>query len=257
MTATQVSVSDLLSGTIHGLPAVDLETVVAAAALNTRVDRKYIARPDVAAAVVSDLAYRMAVLEMGGCRAFNYESTYFDTEDLRCFRDAAHDRRRRFKVRTRAYLDSRSCALEVKTRGGRGETVKRRMPYDFDSRRRLDPDARHFVAAHVNHLSDVIELMGALTTTYERSTLLDVHARSRVTLDAGLVCALPDGGAVRLSHQVIVETKSPGPATLFDRSLWAFGCRPVSISKYCVGLAALKPELPSNKWHRTLHRYFR
>ena len=147
--------------------------------------------------------------------------------------------------------------IEVKTRGGRGETVKRRMPYDFDSRRRLDPDGRHFAAAHVTHLGDVVELISALTTTYERSTLLDVGARCRVTCDAGLVCALPDGGAERLRHHDIVETKSPGPATLFDRSLWALGCRPVSISKYCVGLAALRPELPSNRWCRTLRRHFR
>ena len=68
---------------------------------------------------------------------------------------------------------------------------------------------------------------------------------------------MPAGDAVGLPGLVIVETKSPGTATFFDRALWASGCRPVSISKYCVGLAALKPELPSNKWRRTLDRYFR
>jgi hypothetical protein len=34
------------------------------------------------------------------------------------------------------------------------------------------------------------------------------------------------------------------------------GVRPVSVSKYCVGVAALHPELPSNPWRRTLRRYF-
>ena len=32
--------------------------------------------------------------------------------------------------------------------------------------------------------------------------------------------------------------------------------RPASVSKYCVGVAALHPELPSNPWHQTLRRYF-
>ena len=34
------------------------------------------------------------------------------------------------------------------------------------------------------------------------------------------------------------------------------GVRPASVSKYCVGVAALHPELPSNPWHQTLRRYF-
>jgi hypothetical protein len=32
--------------------------------------------------------------------------------------------------------------------------------------------------------------------------------------------------------------------------------RPAAVSKYCVGVAALHPELPSNPWHQTLRRYF-
>jgi len=32
--------------------------------------------------------------------------------------------------------------------------------------------------------------------------------------------------------------------------------RPASVSKYCVAVAALHPELPSNPWHQTLKRYF-
>jgi hypothetical protein len=32
--------------------------------------------------------------------------------------------------------------------------------------------------------------------------------------------------------------------------------RPASMSKYCVAVAALHPELPSNPWHQILRRYF-
>ena len=32
--------------------------------------------------------------------------------------------------------------------------------------------------------------------------------------------------------------------------------RPASVSKYCVGVAALHPELPSNPWQQTLRHYF-
>jgi hypothetical protein len=43
---------------------------------------------------------------------------------------------------------------------------------------------------------------------------------------------------------------------MLDRWLWQSGVRPVRISKYCTALAAMRPELPANKWHRTLARHF-
>jgi hypothetical protein len=32
--------------------------------------------------------------------------------------------------------------------------------------------------------------------------------------------------------------------------------RPVSVSKYCVGVALLHPEVPANPWQRMLRRNF-
>ena len=54
---------------------------------------------------------------------------------------------------------------------------------------------------------------------------------------------------------LIVETKSAGRAGAVDRALWASGIRPVPISKYCMSLAVLNPELSSNKWSRSIRRY--
>jgi hypothetical protein len=54
----------------------------------------------------------------------------------------------------------------------------------------------------------------------------------------------------------LVETKSTGAPTVADRLLWSAGERPVTISKFGVGMAALNPHLPANKWNRTLRRYF-
>jgi hypothetical protein len=54
----------------------------------------------------------------------------------------------------------------------------------------------------------------------------------------------------------LVETKSTGAPTVADRLLWASGKRPVTISKFGVGMAALNRHLPANKWNRTLRRYF-
>ena len=78
---------------------------------------------------------------------------------------------------------------------------------------------------------------------------------ARYTVDRGLECTEPGGTAIGLD-EVIIETKSDGPPSPIDRWLWKHGVRPVRISKYCTALAAMRPELPANKWHRTLARHF-
>ena len=55
--------------------------------------------------------------------------------------------------------------------------------------------------------------------------------------------------------QFIVETKCEHHAGEMDRALWALGVRPSRVSKYCTSLAALNPDLPSNRWARTLRRH--
>ncbi|MEJ5945673.1 polyphosphate polymerase domain-containing protein [Pseudokineococcus basanitobsidens] len=235
---------------------ISLDELVAAASLQTRTDRKYLLDPRASERLLGAMEDRAVVLDTGGRRAFGYESVYVDTPDLLAYRAAAHGRRRRFKVRTRTYLDTGECVLEVKTQGGRGETVKERRPHPLADRDALPPDAERFVRTRVGPLLGDAPLRPVLTTTYARSTLLDREAGARLTCDVGLVCTGPDGDAVVLDDHVLVETKSAGAPGAADRWLWSAGVRPVTISKYCVGLACLRPELPANRWHRTLRRYF-
>jgi hypothetical protein len=237
------------------VPATLTETV-AIAELQTRFDRKYVLDACEFHQLQVDLHDRMEVLEIEGLRCFRYESVYFDTAQLSSYHDAARERRRRFKVRTRAYLDSGRCALEVKTTSGRGETAKDRIDHPFDQRDRLTDEARRFVATRAPAVGNATCLVPALTTRYRRATLVDRRAGARVTCDAGLTCTAPDGTTVVLDAFVLVETKSTGAPTLADRLLWAAGKRPVTISKYGAGMAAIDPRLPANKWNRTLRRYF-
>ena len=57
-----------------------------------------------------------------------------------------------------------------------------------------------------------------------------------------------------LDDAVILETKSGSTAGPLDRHLWAAGIRPSRISKFATGMAALRPDLPANRWNRTLSR---
>jgi len=250
------AVTELLVATATLRP-VGLDEVMAVAGLQTRVDRKYLLDPATFASLVDAIAGDVHVLEIDGRRCFRYESVYFDTPGLAAYRRSAQGRARSaFKVRTRTYLESGTCVLEVKCKGGRGETVKERMPYQLDRRATLDPVALRFVDGLVHLDAGDEHLRPVLATRYRRSTLVDLDDGARVTCDAGLECTDPDGRVAVMRDAILIETKSTGRATRVDRWLWRHHRRPVSISKFCVGLAALHPELPANKWNRTLRHYF-
>ena len=238
------------------LAPISLEEVLRAAELQTRVDRKYLVSPDAFTALMDGVAAEHRVLQIDSLRDFRYESVYFDTPELTSYHLAARGRRNKFKVRTRTYLDSDTCMLEVKSVGRRNQTVKERMDYATPDRTRLSPKAAKFVEARVVLPDGAGSLAPVLTTTYARATLVDPLHGSRMTCDTDLRLVDRFGGDAQMTDRVLVETKSAGAPLAADRILWRLGVRPLRLSKYCVGMARLDPALPSNRWHRTLRRHF-
>ena len=115
--------------TLAALPTLTLDELVATAAMQTRIDRKYLLPRAALAEVVAAVATEAAILDIDGQRAFGYRSVYLDTPDLDSYFAAGRGRRRRFKVRTRSYLDTGTTWLEIKTRGPRGTTAKERTAH--------------------------------------------------------------------------------------------------------------------------------
>ncbi|MCP2321960.1 hypothetical protein HDA40_000467 [Hamadaea flava] len=232
-----------------GLPPIALDELTARAELLTRVDRKYVLPRSELPELLDGLAGRARVLEIDGRREFGYHSVYFDTPELDSYLGAARRRRRRFKARLRHYVDSGLQYAEVKTRGPRGTTVKRRRPYDGG-------DGFAPVLAESGVDVDPARLSPTLTTCYRRTTLYVSETGTRVTIDADLAWRVPGGPELDLAGRVIVETKSGGRASAADRLLWSLGHRPCPVSKYATGLAALRPGLPAHRWRPVLRRHF-
>ena len=238
------------------MKVITLGQLNAVAELQTRVDRKYAIPTEDAGGILKRLPEGTRVVEVEGTTAPQYASTYFDTPDLTSFRMAAHARRRRFKLRTRAYLDTRTAFLELKTRGARSLTVKERLEYDIRNRDELTADGKQYAHAALDDLHvDPDALTPTLQTRYRRTTYL-LPGGSRATVDTDLEWEDVSGTILRRPGLVIVETKSAGAASEVDRLLWRHGHRPASLSKYGTGLAALRPALPNNKWARVLRRHF-
>ena len=247
-----------LGPVVGALRPIGLDELVERASLLTRLDRKYMLPVRELPLVVGGLGTDVQVLEMGGARDFGYRSVYFDTPELDGYLRTARRRRRRYKLRVRTYLDSGDHYFEVKTSGPRGTTVKQRIPYDGDLWC-LSPEARAYadeVLAGAGIDSGGFRFVPTLVTSYRRTTLFLPASDSRVTVDTGLTWTLPDGTGLRTPDRTIVETKSGRAGSEADRLLWSLKHRPVPISKYGTGLAALRPGLPAHRWLPVLRRHF-
>ncbi len=234
---------------------VSLDEVMAVAGLQTRLEKKYLLTPEEFVAFSGELE-DLSVLQIDGRRVFGYESAYFDSPDLELFRAHRQGRRQRYKVRTRTYLDSSESLFEIKLKGGRGETVKLRLPYEFEDRDRVTGVAQDFLedALLENYEVRPPELVQSLTTRYSRATFVDVLDGARLTCDIDLACSA-DGDTQPGPDLILVESKSSGTGRA-DDVLATMGIRPVSVSKYCIGIALTNPQLPANKWNKMLRTKF-
>jgi hypothetical protein len=240
------------------LPAVDLSTLESGAALLTRVDRKYVVSLLTFQSLVHALGDEWRALEIDGCRLFDYTSTYFDTDDLVTYRAHLQRRRKRYKVRVRKYADSEVCMLEVKRKGLRGLTVKERQSHPAWQQTELGPDGRDFVTEVLGEhaAAPATALRPVVVTTNRRATFAAVADRARLTVDTDLTCGWRERVTTLRQDHVVLESKVEGHASTVDRLLRALGERPVAISKYCIGVASLGLDVPTNPWRRTMRRYF-
>jgi VTC domain len=109
---------------LDALPTITLPEVLAAAPATVRVDRKYLMATHSGAEFLTRLPDTLRLLSIDGRLTTSYRSTYFDTADLLTCRAHIQGRRRRWKARSRLYVEDRLCRLELKVRDGSGLTRK-------------------------------------------------------------------------------------------------------------------------------------
>ena len=229
----------------------ELETT---AGMLTRIDRKYLVPWPVAEQLLTALAPTHRALEIDGRRVFTYRSVYLDSPSLGAFRAHVQQRRRRYKCRTRHYVDADLHVFEVKLKGLRGATIKHRlaMPGAGTTEEALSFATDCVQQAYGCRPRDLRE---CLSTEYRRVTL--AGSDSRVTLDFEL--RFRDGGdraAALQDGYVIVESKTARGSGAADLTLKRLGVRTVECSKYCVGVALLRGDVKDNGLRWLIRRYF-
>lgn len=224
-------------------------------ALLDRTDSKFVLAAADLAALLPRLLADYRVLEIDGRRAHRYHTLYFDTADFLLYRQHHAGRRLRYKVRSRAYLDSGGAFLEIKQKGGAERTIKRRLatPGLVAS---LDGAAAGFVGRHAP--LDPRELAPRLWNDFSRITLVSLAAGERVTLDLGLRFGRAGGqpAEIGLPGVAVAEVKQSAQAggSAIIGQLRQLGLRQSGFSKYCAGAALLYGQLPHNNLKPALRR---
>jgi hypothetical protein len=231
---------------------VDLSETNRKAALLDRSDTKYAMTIDQLneALEASRTSYR--ILEIQGSRSFRYETTYFDTPELRFYHEHHAGKQDRKKVRIRRYLDSGMAWLEVKHRLNKGNTVKTRVILDQHATENIgrlkDPEFIGTGSLPVDQLRPVIRI------SYERFTLVDLLNAERVTIDRHIV--FQRGHETRtLDGLVIAEIKQHRKhPSFFRRQMRSKKIWEESISKYCLGTLLLNDQVKRNRFKAKLNR---
>jgi hypothetical protein len=223
------------------------------AALMDRIDTKFVLPARSVASILESLGDSYRVLEVDGRRLSRYSTRYFDTPELRLYHAHHAGRARRYKVRVRTYVDSETRFLEVKLRTNRGRTTKERVSLAHDL---LDPIQR-LEREGLLGIGEVLsprELRESMVVDYTRLTLVRVDSPERITLD--LMLRFSRGAETReYPGVVIAEIKQPRRLrSPFLDALRAHGARAGSLSKYCLGIAALAPEARKNRFRGALRR---
>ncbi|HEV2753965.1 MAG TPA: polyphosphate polymerase domain-containing protein [Solirubrobacteraceae bacterium] len=231
---------------LAGFAPVSLDALDQRAALQRRVDRKYLVAEAILVELLAALREDHDVLDIEGRRSSAYHSVYFDTADLLCFREHVEGHKPRFKARTRHYVDTDLCHFEVKVKLADGGTSKQRHDHDPVRRDQLTDAAQAFLDEQLRHRADRTAPEGlrpVLTTSFERMTLAAREVPARLTCDALLRLARPDGDTAALAEgHRLLETKSSDGDSPADRALARAGVQDISLSKYRLGVGMLHDE---------------
>lgn len=206
--------------------------------LMNRIDTKYVTDTLTLNAVLNDAAnHGYMAFESGGELVHSYDSIYFDTPNLRMFTEHRRGKLVREKIRTRMYLGSGLCFLEVKKKDNHSRTRKKRIELPQTDFRdfRDNSTACGWLTSHSDSAGD--EVMPSVETLFDRITLVNSRMTERLTIDTSVTFRnLRNGSVASLGAAVIIELKQDGKTgSKMKDILLDHRVKPMRISKYCIG----------------------
>ena len=215
-----------------------------------RIDTKFMFKDTLLPRLLAEMKRDYYTLEVAGYRYSNYETLYFDTPDFSLYKQHHNGKLNRFKFRSRKYVESNLHFFEVKFKSNKGRTVKDRIKH-HEVVKELEGTARDFMLSASRHEAE--NYKAQLWVNYRRHTFVSKHSLERLTIDTDLTF-IDDknqmtyhGLAIAEVKQGVAHEKSP-----FVALMKKYHIREKSISKYCLGVISLHPEIKKNNFKPTL-----
>lgn len=212
----------------------------------SRMNIKYVIPKTLLPSLLEMLGDDFYVQEISGKRSFLYQSLYYDTVDYAMYNTHQNGKLDRFKIRTREYLDTQSCFLEIKHKSNKGLTQKIRI--ENETLHLIEQkENKEFINSYSPYLFTTLE--AKLKTSYHRIILLNKEKTERITIDYDLYFRNADtGNKVELPQLSIVEIKKKPYITSFTAiKMRESHINPYRISKYCLGASLTDSGIKQNR----------
>ncbi len=246
-----VVISSELIAALEVFERVPLEDLLEGAQMD-RIDRKFPFHISQVPRVLNALERDYKIVKAAGSVISPYDSLYFDTADYLFFRRHHNGYLHRNKIRYRSYPRTHTTFLEVKRKSNKGRTAKSRILCS-DLNFPLKKDRIEFLSENMTNM-DPESLVPSVFIKYHRIAFIAEDGNERFSLDFNIRAKLEDK-ETDFGEVVILEVKqdqkftSPIIARMRELRLGE-----ASLSKYCLALTMLKPDLKSNRFKMDLRR---
>ena len=218
--------------------------------LMNRIDTKFLIGVQHLNILLERALEHYRIVEIDGTRIIPYSTIYFDTVDTIMYMMHHNRKLNRYKIRMRSYVMSGVSFLEIKRKNNKGRTTKKRIPIENEqfNLMLLKENEQEFVLKKTPYHPTLLKPQ--LQNSFNRITLVDKNLTERVTLDTTLIYKnLLNGLHKELNGLVIVEMKQDGACQSHFRTyLNELSVLPKSMSKYCLGMVLVNPEIKSNRF---------
>ncbi len=224
--------------------------------LMNRTDTKFMIHYAQLSHLLSKAQTLYRVLEIEKIRLLPYSSIYFDTDEIAMYTMHHNQKLNRYKIRLRQYEQSGYSFLEIKVKNNKGRTSKKRTEItqtEFASLE-LKNERSEFIATLTPF--DLEQLNPTLKNSFRRITLVDNNKTERVTIDLGLTFrGIKNTTIEEVSDLVIIEIKQEGGLkSQFTELLNEMRIKSGSMSKYCLGMAMIYPDIKQNAFKKKLRK---
>jgi SPX domain protein involved in polyphosphate accumulation len=217
--------------------------------LMNRVDVKYLVPINQLTQLLGEAIPYYRILSVEEKHIFEYQTLYFDTEEFNLYRDHLTGRFNRYKIRLRNYVDSNQSFFEIKLKNHKGRTIKTRIKQEMGDMN-WSKQKIHFLENNSPLKAETLKPQ--IWVNYKRITLVNKSDSERLTIDIDLNFLKGCNKSIFDSFSIFEikqDKKSVSPIIniLKERRL-----RPWSMSKYCLGLIEMTPNLKKNRFKPSL-----